>query len=79
MIMTQIPGSRSRELMHEKEEIARRLISQGLTNKQITIQLRCSYAWLRRIRLGLEAEKQASDADDAAEPSEPSDNGGHPR
>jgi DNA-binding CsgD family transcriptional regulator len=44
------PRSQNRGLLHEKELVARRLLSQGLTVAQIAGQLRCSPQFVRRIR-----------------------------
>jgi transposase-like protein len=44
------PGSQSRSIMAEKEQIARRLLSQGLSVTQICGQLRCSPYFVRRAR-----------------------------
>jgi transposase-like protein len=43
--------------MAEKEEIARRLLRQGLTTSQIAGQLRCSPFFVRRVRSKLESER----------------------
>jgi DNA-binding NarL/FixJ family response regulator len=45
-----IPGSQCRTVMKEKEAIARRLIAQGLSNTQISAQLRCSTRFVRDVR-----------------------------
>jgi len=44
------PGSQSRTLMDQKEEIARRLLAAGLSVSQVSMQLRCSKPFVRRIR-----------------------------
>ncbi len=44
------PQSQSRELMAQKKELALKLLAQGLTVKQISGQLRCAPAFIRRIR-----------------------------
>jgi transposase-like protein len=44
------PGSQSRRLLEEKEQLAARLLSQGLTVTQICKQLRCSPHFVRRVR-----------------------------
>lgn len=48
------PGSQSRSVMAEKEQIAARLLSQGLTVTQICQQLRCSPYFVRRARQKLQ-------------------------
>ena len=49
------PGSQSRELMAEKERIAARLLTQGLTVTQISRQIRCSPHFVRQVRSKLAA------------------------
>lgn len=44
------PGSQTRALLDEKERIAQRLLSQGLTVTQICQQLRCSPYFIRQVR-----------------------------
>jgi transposase-like protein len=44
------PGSQTRALMEEKQRIAIRLLSQGLTVTQICKQLRCSPHFVRQAR-----------------------------
>lgn len=44
------PQSQTHELMKQKEDIARRLLAQGLTVAQICGQLRCSPTFVKRIR-----------------------------
>lgn len=50
------PGSQSRIVMDQKEEIARRLLLSGLSVSQISLQLRCSKPFVRRVRDGLRGE-----------------------
>lgn len=49
------PRSQSRELMAEKREIAHQLLARGLTVAQITAQLSCSPAFVRKARRDLRA------------------------
>jgi hypothetical protein len=42
--------------MDQKEEIARRLLLSGLSVSQISLQLRCSKPFVRRVRDGLRGE-----------------------
>lgn len=44
------PQSQTRDLMKQKEDIARRLLAQGLTIGQICGQLRCSPTFVKRVR-----------------------------
>jgi hypothetical protein len=44
------PGSQSRQLMAEKEEVCRRLLARGLSVTQISQQVRCSPHFVRRVR-----------------------------
>jgi hypothetical protein len=44
------PQSQTHTLMREKEELARRLLAQGLTVTQICQQLRCSTYFVRQAR-----------------------------
>jgi hypothetical protein len=44
------PGSQSRAVLDEKERLARRLLSQGLTTTQICTQLRCSRYFVQQAR-----------------------------
>jgi uncharacterized protein YerC len=44
--------------MAEKAQIARRLLRQGLTIDQITIQLRCSRAFVSKVKKSLEEGSQ---------------------
>lgn len=46
--------------MAEKAQIARRLLRQGLTIDQITIQLRCSRAFVSKVKKSLEEGSQAA-------------------
>jgi FixJ family two-component response regulator len=55
-----IPGSQSRTVMKEKEVLARRLIAQGLSNTQISVQLRCSTRFVRDVRAKMEREGGSS-------------------
>lgn len=48
--MGRIPTMQSREMMAKKKALAVRLLGQGLTNYQIAQQLRCSTAFVRRVR-----------------------------
>jgi transposase-like protein len=48
--MPRIPGSQSRAVMEEKEQVAIQLLAQGLTVSQISPQLKCSQAFVRRVR-----------------------------
>jgi transposase-like protein len=50
------PGSQTREIMAEKERIARKLLAQGLTVTQICKQLRCSPQFVRQARENLRGE-----------------------
>lgn len=53
------PGSQSRSLMEQKEEIARRLLAAGLSVSQVSMQLRCSKPFVRRVREELHAHEMA--------------------
>jgi hypothetical protein len=44
------PQSQTHALMRQKEELARRLLAQGLTVTQICQQLRCSPYFVRQVR-----------------------------
>jgi hypothetical protein len=44
------PQSQTHALLREKEELARRLLAQGLTVTQIRRQLRCSAYFVRQAR-----------------------------
>lgn len=44
------PGSQTRALLDEKQRLAARLLSQGLTVTQICKQLRCSPYFVRQAR-----------------------------
>ena len=44
------PGSQTRAALAEKEQIAHRLLAQGLTVTQICKQLRCSPYFVRQVR-----------------------------
>lgn len=44
------PGSQSRLVLEQKEELARRLLASGLTVTQVSAQLRCSKPFVRRVR-----------------------------
>jgi DNA-binding NarL/FixJ family response regulator len=44
------PGSQTRQALAEKEQLARRLLAQGLTVTQICQQLRCSPYFVRQAR-----------------------------
>lgn len=44
------PGSQTRETLAQKEAIATRLLTQGLTVTQICKQLRCSPYFVRQAR-----------------------------
>lgn len=44
------PGSQSRVVLEEKQQLAARLLNQGLTVTQICAQLRCSPQFVRRVR-----------------------------
>lgn len=56
-----MPGSQSKALLAEKEEVAIRLIGRGLTTAQIAAQLRCSTFFVRRIRRNLAAHQCGAD------------------
>lgn len=56
----QVPGSRSRAHMAEKEQLARRLLRQGLTIGQVAIQLRCSRTFVSRVEKALEQDTQSA-------------------
>ncbi len=43
-------GSQAEAVIQQKREIARRLIAQGLTTRQIQVQLRCSPGVIRQLR-----------------------------
>lgn len=45
------PRSQSKTVLEEKERLAQRLLSQGLTIAQISGQLRCSPQFVRRVRV----------------------------
>jgi hypothetical protein len=47
--MPRIPGSQSRVLMQEKAQLAIQLYERGLTFRQISVQLNCSYQFVRRV------------------------------
>lgn len=49
------PGSQSRSILEVKEELARRLLASGLTVSQVSVQLRCSKPFVRRVRDAVEA------------------------
>lgn len=53
------PGSQSRSVMDQKEEIARRLLLSGLSVSQVSLQLRCSKPFVRRVRDGLRTASAA--------------------
>lgn len=59
------PGSQSRAMLAEKERLAGRLLSQGLTVTQICKQLRCSPHFVRQTREKL-AQEVASQQPPAA-------------
>jgi len=44
------PGSQSRSVMEQKEDLARRLLASGLSVSQVSAQLRCSKPFVRRVR-----------------------------
>lgn len=44
------PGSQTRALLEEKQRIAERLLRQGLSVSQVSMQLRCSPHFVRQIR-----------------------------
>jgi predicted transposase YdaD len=46
-------GSLSRERMAEKEQIAQRLLQQGLTIGQVATQLRCSRYFVSKVKKAL--------------------------
>jgi hypothetical protein len=46
--------------MAEKNLVARRLLRQGLTVSQVTIQLRCSSAFVRKVKKALEQDTQSA-------------------
>jgi transposase-like protein len=54
------PGSQSRALMAEKEQIAERLLAQGLTVTQISQQIRCSPHFVRQVRRKLSTSNTAA-------------------
>jgi hypothetical protein len=49
--------------MAEKRELARRLLAQGLTTKQICAQLRCSVNFVHAVRKEIEGEAARGDAE----------------
>jgi hypothetical protein len=48
--MARTPQSQTREVMERKAVAARHLLLQGLTVGQISVQLRCSPTFVRRVR-----------------------------
>jgi hypothetical protein len=48
--------------MAEKEQIARRLLRQGLTIGQVSIQLRCSRTFVSKVKKSLEEQGDQSAA-----------------
>lgn len=52
------PRSQGRELMKEKESLARMLLARGLTPKQVRGQLCCSRYFIERIVKELQNEAQ---------------------
>jgi transposase-like protein len=46
--------------MEQKEEMARRLLSRGLSVSQVSLQLRCSKPFVRRIRNQLDEALETS-------------------
>lgn len=61
------PQSQTRAVMQKKEALAFRLLTAGLTVQQISTQLRCSPAFVRRIkRETLGAERSAGRQSPAA-------------
>lgn len=48
------PQSQTRTVMQEKELLANRLLRHGLTVRQICSQLRCSPAFVRKVRVAME-------------------------
>lgn len=44
--------------MAEKERVARRLLRQGLTISQVMVQLRCSRAFVSKVKKALEHDTQ---------------------
>ena len=45
--------------MEQKEEIARRLLAAGLSVSQVSMQLRCSKPFVRRVREELQGREMA--------------------
>lgn len=60
--MNHVPGSQSRAVLREKEELAIQLLGQGLSVRQISIQLKCSETFVRRIRNDLRAAQETAAA-----------------
>jgi transposase-like protein len=52
------PGSQTRALLDEKQRVAARLLSQGLTVTQICKQLRCSPYFVRQARERMPAPQE---------------------
>jgi transcriptional regulator with XRE-family HTH domain len=48
--------------MIQKEELARKLIARGLTERQICTQLNCSRTFLRRVRNDMKQSQEATEA-----------------
>jgi DNA-binding NarL/FixJ family response regulator len=59
-------GSQGREIMAQKRELARRLLAQGLTLKQIATQLNCSENLVRTVRREMEGEAAPDDGEPPA-------------
>lgn len=54
------PGSQTRQALAEKEQLAQRLLTQGLTVTQICKQLRCSPYFVRQARDKMNAQSPAA-------------------
>jgi hypothetical protein len=65
--MKHVPGSQSRAVLKEKEALAIQMLAQGLSVRQISIQLKCSETFVRRIR----NEQRAAQEADAPRPAPP--------
>ena len=57
--MRRHPGSQTRALVKEKEDIARQLLARGLTITQICAQLNCSRALVRRVKQEREEQRRS--------------------
>jgi DNA invertase Pin-like site-specific DNA recombinase len=53
------PQSQGRDLLAQKAALARRLLAQGLTIRQISLQLRCSPTFVRKLQRAMDQEPGA--------------------